>query len=815
MSEEVASSSLWPFGCKGNAADVLVTKGETSPLISQLLERAEVAAGEFSFGGEASLLPAIPGLFIDGIGAMPVPLTEERNNKLLARCEKVSSSTWKLPADQVQMKNPDWVKGIEKLGEKTGDRMGFKRIKLQCELKELMMYGPGEKVNKHQETKGDGVVATLEVQLPSEHSGGVLVVYRGRDLQFRHDFGTEREMAAFLPHYAAYFADAPHAREEVTGGFRLVLKYALSLPPEMKHLEDAKGDKPLSEELAEVLKQVEPEDECFALLLESDYNEKDIQSRGAEALNEMDKTRYRVLLEANSLIPEENGFVFFIARLSQAVKQYDGCFCAHKNPNWKEEYAEWQPCSRKDFVTWYSIEGKKYGEAIRTMYVNEIEGPTEKEAAPPTFMPTLLNPGRLTLSQLWEPKRHVIEGGYGEDWMKVTNVSRYAVFAWPSTKSLEYTFKLANKEASAAVIQKQTSVDSSTLREFIERTSAESTDRQQYRSSLRRYSSSQSKTDALPFCRIMVDLIIKTGDPALVGLLFEKFFHRVKDKKQFAASIVSLIKTFEWKDVKDAVLKAVTPTSDEYSHRWVADMGMALIICIAESLGPSEVRTALLEHAVNRAIKIPVEKLMVSGLQKPLWKLVIDNNDMTMLTNLVEHYKQIKASDLDPVIDAFSEFVVGLDTNDKRFILLASIAEPKMQWLNEQIGKLEKPFTWEMPDALFIDNARVQAFLRGPEHTMATTGLVYFRDLNHARRWTRHSQEKASFELRAEGTGRNAYVTITKTRRHYEEQQKLLEGFKAKKEKLLAKRFGDRGNSGVVGKKRLREDDEGENDSMK
>ncbi|KUF88021.1 hypothetical protein AM588_10001670 [Phytophthora nicotianae] len=261
--EETSSKQIWPFGCKGEGEDVLTTEGKTSPTISQLLERAEVDAGEYSFGGQTTLLPAIPGLFIEGIGSIPVPLTAERKDKLLAISEQVTSSSWKLRTSQVTMKNPKWVAGMRKLGDKVGDRLGFKRIKLQCELKELLVFGPGEKTDRHQENNEDGVVATIAVQLPSEHSGGELVVYRGRELQFRHDFGTAKNAAAFLPHYAVYFADAPHAREEVTSGYQLILKYSLTLPSEIKHLKEAKGDKPLSEELAEVLKQIEPEDECL------------------------------------------------------------------------------------------------------------------------------------------------------------------------------------------------------------------------------------------------------------------------------------------------------------------------------------------------------------------------------------------------------------------------------------------------------------------------------------------------------------------------------------------------------------------------
>ncbi|KAG3090353.1 hypothetical protein PC122_g7496 [Phytophthora cactorum] len=251
----------------------------------------------------------------------------------------------------------------------------------------------------------------------------------------------------------------------------------------MQHLKDAKGDKPLSEELADVLRQIEPEDECFALQLEGHYKEEDIQSRGADALSKMDKTRYRALLEANSLVPEDKALVFYIAQLSRAVQQ------AHKDPKWKAKYAFWQDYDRKDSVSWYSV---------------------------------------------------------------------------------------------------------------------------------------------------------------------------------------------------DAALRVVEP----------------------------------------------------------------------------------------------------------------------------QLDKLDLPFSWEMPNAIFIDNARVQAFLRGPEIAMTTEGVIYFRNLKHAQRWTRHTQENASFELTAEGSGRDAFVTITKTRRLYEEQQTIVAKFKEEKEQLHTKRFKDPAGSRAAGKKRRREEDE-------
>ncbi|KAI9998957.1 hypothetical protein PInf_003621 [Phytophthora infestans] len=703
------------------------------------------------------------------------------------------------------MKNPEWASGMRKLGDKVGDRLGFKRIKLQCELKELIIYGPGEKVDKHQESKEDGEVATIEVQLPSEHVGGVLVVYRGRELQFRHDFGTAKNVAPYLPHYAAYFADAPHAREEVTSGFQLMLKYSLSLPKEMQHLKDAKEDKPLSEELAEVLKLIEPEDECFALLLEGQYKEEDIQSRGAEALGDMDNTRYRTLLEANNLIPKDKALVFHIAQLTHAVQHYDSTFGAHKNPNWKAKHARWQDYDREDSVTWYGIDGKKYGDAVRTMYVNEIEGPSKKEADPPSLTPTFLNPGRLTISELWKAEGYKLYDGYSGDQMKGTTAHRYAVFAWPVTKNFEYTFKLANIEAAAAVLQTQEVVDASTLREFIERASEKVAHIKKRGSSGRRYNREDPKPDNLSFCRMMTEFIVKSGDASLVGLLLEKFINGVKQKGMFADGIKSLIEAFDWDSVKDAVLNALVTSTQKYSSSWDASEDIAVLLHVLQRLKSGDAQRALLEEAVKKAINTPPEQVVDMRCWSLLLKQNIEYGDVAILTRLVDHLKTTKPSNLDAAIKAVSVHAAALNPDDEKFQLFASMIEPRLEWLNQQLDMLDKPFSWEMPEAFFSDCARVQAFLRGSEVAMTTRGVVYFRNLRHAQRWTRHSQDNASFEMTAEGNGRDAFVTITKTRRLYEQQYARVTKLKEERQQLLTKRFMA---PVKVGTKRRREEDD-------
>ncbi|KAG6955036.1 hypothetical protein JG688_00012067 [Phytophthora aleatoria] len=70
------------------------------------------------------------------------------------------------------------------------------------------------------------MIATLVVQPPSLHEGGDLVVYRDGEEKHRHDFGKAAGTATYLTHYAVHYADAEHAVEKVTKGYRLALVYS-------------------------------------------------------------------------------------------------------------------------------------------------------------------------------------------------------------------------------------------------------------------------------------------------------------------------------------------------------------------------------------------------------------------------------------------------------------------------------------------------------------------------------------------------------------------------------------------------------------
>ncbi|KAG3049888.1 hypothetical protein PI124_g24153 [Phytophthora idaei] len=146
--------------------------------------------------------------------------------------------SWQLEPNLIEFKNPLWKNGIEGLSKVIADRLGYKDIPLKCVPYKLLVYGEGGHFVKHQDTeKEEGMIATLVVQPPSTHEGGDLVVYRDGEVKYRHDFGKLDGTAAYLPHYAVHYADAEHALEKVTKGYRLALVYSICLPPTMRHLE--------------------------------------------------------------------------------------------------------------------------------------------------------------------------------------------------------------------------------------------------------------------------------------------------------------------------------------------------------------------------------------------------------------------------------------------------------------------------------------------------------------------------------------------------------------------------------------------------
>jgi hypothetical protein len=496
--EQHFEGSDWPFSAGGTYDDIPLPSGVGCRQINTLLKRADSHTGEFSFGGAADMLPAAPALFVDGLGTILTPLQEEQAAKLIGLCKKSPfghnqetkmddsvRKSWQLQPDLVQIKHPLWQNGIEKLTKLIAVRLGYVEVPLQCVLYKLLVYGEGGHFLKHQDTeKEDGMIATLVIQPPSAHEGGDLVVYRGGDVTFRHDFGKGSGMAAFLPHYAVHYADAEHALEEVTKGYRLVLVYSLCLPKTMRHL-GKRVDTPLSEDLANAISNMGEEgDDSFVLLLDHEYTEKSLRYLGSGALKGGDAAKFHSLEGTNALVGDDKKLLFFLAQLKHDVSWYDNGYD-------RSEY------KHLESVTWFSTSG-------------EDLGTVRKAAGKMNF----LNPEHDTNDNLWvEHGKRPKKGGYtgNEGSTSATTYSRVAIVAWLARHHFENALTFMPLDAAVDVLRDQQSMDGAALGKFLDVVTA----RLEAENSVKKYREAPASV-SMKFCRALCEVLLRAGDPELV-----------------------------------------------------------------------------------------------------------------------------------------------------------------------------------------------------------------------------------------------------------------------------------------------------------
>ncbi|ETK82033.1 hypothetical protein L915_12516 [Phytophthora nicotianae] len=245
--EKDFKNGVWPFGIEGKPNDVPAPAGAEYMKINKILGRVGDESGVYSFEGQADTLPLIPGLEMKGA---PILVTLRKDNSTLGG---------QLRPYQLDFKNTAWQIGIDKLVEILAGQFGHKGVAMQSHLSKFLIHGEGGSFMKRQVNKtGNGVIATLVIQLPSLYEGGDLVVYRGGLEKRRHDFGKAKGIESFLPHYVVIFADADYELEKVTQGYRLTMIYSIQLPPSMHHLARP-SIKPANEDLAGVINTLDPD----------------------------------------------------------------------------------------------------------------------------------------------------------------------------------------------------------------------------------------------------------------------------------------------------------------------------------------------------------------------------------------------------------------------------------------------------------------------------------------------------------------------------------------------------------------------------
>ncbi|HVC59067.1 MAG TPA: 2OG-Fe(II) oxygenase [Acetobacteraceae bacterium] len=190
--------------------------------------------GDFFASGTIELLA--PSLEVEGVGPVAFPLLPRQAEQLAAVAARAPYGrgqdtlvdaairrTWQIGPDKVRIKGRHWPRTLEAILSRVSQGLGVSDP-IDAEFYKLLLYDTGSFFVSHRDTeKAPGMFATLVVVLPSQCSGGELLVrHQGREI--RLDLRCEDPAEAS---FAAFYADCPHEVLPVTAGCRLALVYNL------------------------------------------------------------------------------------------------------------------------------------------------------------------------------------------------------------------------------------------------------------------------------------------------------------------------------------------------------------------------------------------------------------------------------------------------------------------------------------------------------------------------------------------------------------------------------------------------------------
>src|SRR5215471_11180625 len=194
-------------------------------------------SGTFSVSGT---LPAIlPGLHVKGVGHIGLPLTEQQAKALIQRSELAPfgrgeetivdtevRKNWQISADDFELGNPQWNEALQAAVDQIGKDLGLSGCNIGFEPYKLLVYEEGSFFVSHRDTeKIPNMFATLVVNLPSQHTGGELIISHAGQSQ-SYSFA---DSSLFAPSFVAFYADCYHEVKPLTAGYRLCLIYNLAI----------------------------------------------------------------------------------------------------------------------------------------------------------------------------------------------------------------------------------------------------------------------------------------------------------------------------------------------------------------------------------------------------------------------------------------------------------------------------------------------------------------------------------------------------------------------------------------------------------
>ncbi len=212
-----------------------------SNTVEWLAHAVKQATRSTTFCVAGSLPDVNPGIKVEGLGVLKLPLKRTTAAALVAACQtapygqgaqtlvdKKVRNTLQLDAKKLLLSEA-WNTAIAAATQEAAKGLGLPAEQLEARLYKMLVYEKGGFFLPHRDSeKHDRMVASMVVVLPNPFEGGGLIVRHGSALQkFTFDDAAHGKAAC----YAAFYADCEHEVERVTRGLRLCLAYNLVLQP--------------------------------------------------------------------------------------------------------------------------------------------------------------------------------------------------------------------------------------------------------------------------------------------------------------------------------------------------------------------------------------------------------------------------------------------------------------------------------------------------------------------------------------------------------------------------------------------------------
>jgi len=192
--------------------------------------------GSFAASGALPKLP-LPGLHVDGVGDIGLPLSEEQIRLLIAKAQPqggrlAEASVGKISeigADALEFYDPAWQVYQPKLSQLAGTQLGVVDTPIRLKLEKMIIYEAGAMTKPHIDLteKTPGMFGTLMICLPSAHTGGEPVWRYNREAEI------SGRLDANQWSFACWYSDVTYEVPPVQSGYLCVLIYDLAVRPDL------------------------------------------------------------------------------------------------------------------------------------------------------------------------------------------------------------------------------------------------------------------------------------------------------------------------------------------------------------------------------------------------------------------------------------------------------------------------------------------------------------------------------------------------------------------------------------------------------